>query len=60
MKIYLCDPEKNEECSKTLCQKHCFKTFFKEYAKLDGNGEPIAVGDLTQKSKRMAESEDEE
>lgn len=45
MKIYLCDPEKDEECSKTLCQKQCFKTFYKEYAKLDENGEPIAVGD---------------
>ena len=45
MKIYLCDPEKDEECSKMLCQKLCFQTFHKEYAKLDENGEPIVAGD---------------
>lgn len=45
MKIYLSDPEKDEECSKTLCQKQCFMTFYREYAKLDENGQPIVVGD---------------
>lgn len=24
--VYLCDPEKNEECKKTCCQKECFYT----------------------------------
>lgn len=34
--VYLCDPEKNEECTKTHCQNDCFFTKNKEYSK-DGN-----------------------
>lgn len=45
MKIYLCDYKKNIECPMTLCQKQCFNTTHKEYAKLDENLEPILMGD---------------
>ena len=41
---YLCDPEKNTECRKTMCfQKGglCKKTSNPEYAKKDENGNPI-------------------
>lgn len=33
--VYLCDPEKNENCQKTICQKECFFTRNKEFAKTD-------------------------
>lgn len=31
--LYICDPEKNKECKKTLCQTDCFLTTKKEYEK---------------------------
>lgn len=43
---YLCDPEKNTECRKTMCfQKGgpCKRTSNPEYAKKDENGNPITA-----------------
>lgn len=31
--VYLCDPEKNKECEKTLCQKECFFTIDKKFSR---------------------------
>ena len=42
-KLYLCDPEKNTACRKTICQRECKATVHREYAKLDANSEPIVV-----------------
>lgn len=49
--LYLCDPEKNTECSKTGCYHNpnaecekkdgCKATSNKEYAKLTESGKPI-------------------
>lgn len=33
--IYWCDPKKNKTCRKTGCQKECFMTTKKEYAKTE-------------------------
>ena len=33
--VYLCDPEKNDICRKTACQKECKHTTHKEFS-LDG------------------------
>lgn len=33
--IYWCDPKKNKDCRKTACQKECFMTTKKEYAKTE-------------------------
>ena len=33
-----CDPEKNTECRKTLCQDICFRTTHEEYAKEEDDG----------------------
>ena len=33
--VYLCDPEKNNLCRKTACQKECKHTTHKEFS-LDG------------------------
>lgn len=38
---YICEPEKNTECSKTFCQEFCKLTAFEEFAKRDENGEPL-------------------
>lgn len=43
---YICEPEKNTECSKTFCQEFCKATAFKEYAKRDENGAPIVAKDF--------------
>ena len=42
-KWYICDPDKNTECKKTLCVTDCRITSKRECAVLDGNGEPIEV-----------------
>lgn len=39
--VYVCDPELNTECSKTLCQEFCKATAFAGFAKRDENGAPI-------------------
>ena len=44
--LYLCDPIKNTECSKTSCKfvqniGECTNTTKKEFAKIDEHGEPI-------------------
>jgi len=36
--IYICDPEKNKDCNKTLCQEECIYTQHKEYAKFPWSG----------------------
>ena len=46
--LYLCDPTKNTECSKTSCKfvqntGECTDTTKKEFAKLDERGEPIVT-----------------
>lgn len=33
VKVFICDPEKNEKCDKTLCQTQCFYTDKQEFAK---------------------------
>lgn len=33
-KLYLCDPDKNTTCKKTLCQKECKMTDDIKYAKI--------------------------
>lgn len=30
--VYICDPKKNKECKKTICQTMCFRTTNWEYA----------------------------
>ena len=40
---YICEPEKNTECSKTLCQEFCKATAFEEFAKRDENGRAIVA-----------------
>ena len=43
-KIYLCDPCKNEECTKTGCLFGCRATSNKKYAAIDPhNGRPILL-----------------
>lgn len=49
-KLYLCDPEKNRECRKTLCaggrgvtENGCFITSRKEYAETNAEGKAIRV-----------------
>lgn len=39
--LYLCDPDKNVDCPKTVCQSYCKNTTKQEFAKLDENGLPI-------------------
>lgn len=45
---YLCDPDKNTECRKSICKHNasaytgcCIRTSHREYAKLDEEGKPI-------------------
>ena len=40
--LYLCDPQKNTECPKTICQipHGCFFTAKKQFAVTDENGKP--------------------
>ena len=33
--VYICDPKKNINCRKTMCQEACFMTFDKECAAFD-------------------------
>lgn len=43
-KFYLCDPYKNEKCTKTGCVFGCRATSYKEYAVIDPhNGRPILL-----------------
>lgn len=47
-KIYLCDPYKNEECTKTGCVFGCKATSNKKYAVIDPhNGRPILLPKFT-------------
>lgn len=41
--LYLCDPQKNTECQKEICQMPhgCFLTTKKEFAATDENKNPI-------------------
>lgn len=39
--LYLCDPDKNTRCQKTVCQYSCTLTTKQECAKLDENGKPV-------------------
>lgn len=41
--LYLCDPQKNTECQKVICQipDGCFLTTKKEFTVTDENGNPI-------------------
>ena len=47
MKLYICDPDKNQTCSKIGCNSDrarnegCYMTTNPEYAKLDGGGRAI-------------------
>lgn len=41
MILYVCEPAKNTECSKKLCQEFCKATAFEKYAKRDEHGAPI-------------------
>lgn len=34
-RIYICDPAKNAECSKTACHEECFLTTKEEYSVFD-------------------------
>ena len=34
--VYICNPQLNKECRKTMCQNECFMTHHKEYALLPG------------------------
>lgn len=43
-KAYICDPEKNVNCKKTLCRHSCFLTRHEEYARLR-DGKPIESED---------------
>lgn len=43
---FICDPEKNTECTKTFCQEYCKATAFEEYAKRDEHGAPIVAKDF--------------
>lgn len=38
--LYICDPKKNMECPKYGCQKECFATWCRQFAK-----EPIQIVD---------------
>lgn len=44
-KMYLCDPEKNEDCAKRICGYYglgkCFSTRIREHAKIGEDGEPV-------------------
>ena len=50
--LYLCDPQKNTECQKGICQMPngcflgCFLTTKKEFAVTDENGNPIIATEL--------------
>lgn len=48
--LYLCDPQKNTECPKTICQipHGCFFTAKKQFAVTDKNGKPIIGIELHQ------------
>ena len=39
VKVYKCDPEKNKDCDKKLCQTECFYTANKQYAKEGGRND---------------------
>lgn len=42
--LYICDPKKNTDCSKTHCGGDmCHNTTDIRYAKVDDNGKPIKV-----------------
>jgi len=41
IKMYKCDPEKNKDCRKRMCQNRCRSTSNPEYAELDSDGNPI-------------------
>lgn len=45
--LYLCDPQKNTECQKGICQMPCgcFLTTKKEFAVTDENKNPIIAND---------------
>ncbi|GEM_PF-6381814 len=38
---YICDPQKNKECSRNGCPGFCTHTMKKEFAKIDSDGNPI-------------------
>lgn len=42
--LYLCDPQKNKECQKEICQmpNGCFMTTNEAYAKIDADGSKMA------------------
>lgn len=49
--LYLCDPQKNTECQKEICQipNGCFLTTRKEFAVTDENENPIIATESPQK-----------
>lgn len=49
--LYLCDPQKNTECQKGICQmpSGCFLTTKKEFAATDENENPIIATESPQK-----------
>ncbi len=50
---YKCDPQKNVNCPKTVCQKLCFATTKKEFA-VDG-AEPLPSFDFEKKDSAVQE-----
>lgn len=50
LEIYLCDPEKNIECKRSVggecCSEYCAATTNPKYAKLDEYGKPIRVSGI--------------
>lgn len=39
--VFLCNPEKNTICNKTICQSGCRYTTHQQFAQLDKHGSPI-------------------
>lgn len=51
MDLYLCDPDKNKDCRKTICQKDCYFTTREECAKRYSDGEAVKTGEVFRKDK---------
>ena len=52
--MYLCDPEKNKDCKKTMCQKECFHCHKKAFSK---DGKPLRFNLNTWEWDEVEESE---
>lgn len=63
MTLYICDPDKNTECKKTVCATYnkkfafCYMTTEEKFAKRDENGQPIKAEEVFEDAEQQAETD---